>query len=46
MIMRDTRGISLLLSLFVLSAILVTALSAGTLIVRELKITGAGVRGV
>lgn len=44
--MSHPRGLSLLLSLFVLSAILVSALSAGNLIFRQLKITGAGDRGV
>jgi hypothetical protein len=38
-------GLSLLLTLFVLSAILVAALSASTIIVREFKITGTSDRG-
>lgn len=44
--MSQPRGLSLLLSLFVLSAILVSALSAGSLILRQLKITGTGDRGI
>lgn len=44
--MKHPKGLSLLLSLFVLSAILVSALSAGNLIFRQLKITGSGDRGI
>jgi hypothetical protein len=44
--LNHPRGLSLLLSLFVLSAILVASLSAGVLILRELKFTGAGDRGI
>lgn len=46
MIMRESRGFSLLLSLLVLSAIIISAVSIGTLILRELKITSSGVKGV
>ncbi len=44
--MQHPKGLSLLLSLFVLSAILVSALSAGNLIFRQLKVTGTGDRGI
>ena len=43
---QPPAGLSLLLSMFVLSAILIVALSAGNLIFRELKVTGASDRGV
>lgn len=44
--MINRPGISLLLTLFVLSAILVAALSAGNLIFRELRITTSSDQGI
>lgn len=43
---KEPRGISLLLTLFILSSILVAALSSANLIFRELKISGSSDRGV